>query len=272
MEDEVIEQQEPAEVESEIAEEAQEPVSEAPAAEEEGETETVEPQARQQEQQERQWVKDLRKQHRELVKQNRELAAQLQAVQAPKAQALGDKPKLADFEYDPDEFEAALDNWHTKKRAHDDQEAQRRAAIEAQEREWSNRLAHYAKEKAEIDDPDFEEAEFNVQQLFNETQQGILLHGLETPARVISQLGRDQQAAERLSAIKDPVKFAIALADYRRDKTMTPTKKAPPPERVVSTAPVKNNSARLEQLRTEAEKTGDYSKVLAYKKQLRGNK
>ena len=69
----------------------------------------------------------------------------------------------------------------------------------------------------------------------------------------------------------DPVKFAFAVAKLETQLKVTNRKAAPPPESTVrGTGRVSGAvDSTLERLRADAEKTGDYSKVMQYKRQKR---
>jgi hypothetical protein len=76
---------------------------------------------------------------------------------------------------------------------------------------------------------------------------------------------------KELSSIKDPVKFAFAVAKLETQLKVSNRKAAPPPEKVVKgTGRVSGSvDSTLERLREEAAKSGDMSKVIAYKRQMR---
>jgi len=121
---------------------------------------------------------------------------------------------------------------------------------------------------------DFEEAEAVVQEAFNVTQQGVVLQGAENPALVIYAIGKNQKKLKELSDIKDPVKFAFAVARLEKELKVTSRKSAAPqPERIVSgTGRVSGAvDSTLERLRDEAAKTGNMTKVIQYKQQKRAS-
>lgn len=217
------------------------------------------------------WVRELRKSSREKDKKIRELEAKLQStVQAtPKIPALGKKPTLDDHDYDPDAYETALTDWFERKRVHDAHEAKALAQQEESQKAWESKLASYGKSKTELKVKDFDDAESYVQEKFNVTQQGIMLQGLENPALMVYALGKNPKKAAELSAIEDPVKFAIAIGKLESTLKVTPRKVAPPPTKsITGNGPVSGSiDSTLNRLRAEAEKTGDYTKVMAYKRQ-----
>lgn len=219
------------------------------------------------------WVRELRKQNREKERRIRELEAKLQtsAQTENKPVVLGAKPRLEDHDYDTDQFEAALSDWYERKRAADHEAEKARQAEQAQRDAWQSRLDSYGKARAELKVRDFEDAEYTVQELLDVTQQGIVVQYAENPALVIYAIGKNPSKAKELADIKDPVKFAFTVAKLEKDLKVTNRKAAPPPERTVQgTGRVSGAvDSTLERLRAEAAKTGDLSKVMAYKKQLR---
>jgi len=217
------------------------------------------------------WVKELRKSSREKDKKIRELEAKLNASVVPtvKPLTLPAKPKLEDFDYDPDVYEEKLGEWFETKRRHDAQvEASKKAQDDA-EKAWQDKLTSYGKAKADLKVRDYEDAEAYVQDRFNVTQQGIILQGLENPALVVYALGKNHKKATELAGITDPVRFAVAVGKLETQLKVTNRKSPPPPPKTVSgTGRVSGAvDSTLDRLRTEAEKTGDYTKVLKYKQQ-----
>ncbi len=215
------------------------------------------------------WVKELRKANREKEKRIRELEAKLTTTTEKKPVALGPKPKLEDHDYDADKYESALSDWFERKRQADAEVEKSRQAEQAQQRAWQEKLDGYGKAKAELRVRDFEDAEAVAQELFNVTQQGVVLQGSDNPALVIYALGKNPKKAAELAKIDDPVKFAFAVAKLEKDLKVTNRKAAPAPERMVSSTGRVSGAvdSTLERLRSEAEKTGNYTKVLQYKRQ-----
>ena len=217
------------------------------------------------------WVRELRKANREKERRIRELEARLQTTTQTenKPVALGPKPKLEEFDYDADRFEQALDAWHDRKRQHDLQTEMVRQAELQQHQAWQAKLDSYSKAKAELRVRDYEDAEAIAQEVFNVTQQGVILQGAENPALVIYALGKNPKKAAELAKNTDPVKFAFAVAKLEKELKVTNRKAAPPPERTIQgTGRVSGAvDSTLERLRAEAEKTGNYTKVLQYKRQ-----
>lgn len=218
------------------------------------------------------WVKDLREEHKQLKREKRELAEKLKTLEAkPEAvDTLGEKPRLSDFDYDEDSFDFALTQWHERKREHD--KKSELAADEARkiEEQWAGKISHYEGGKKQLKVKDFADAEEAAHEVLNVTQQGIIIDVAKNPALVMYAVGKNKAELERLSKISNPLHFAIAV--HQLEQKLSVTKKtAPPPEtRVTGSGRTAGSvDSTLEKLRADAEKTGDFTKVIAYKKQLK---
>jgi len=216
------------------------------------------------------WVKELRKTNRELQRQNRELQGRLQAAPPEiKPVVIGTKPKLEDHDYDAEKYEEALTNWFERKRQADDVNAKQEAEVMNQQKAWQAKLDGYGKAKAELRVKDYEDAEAVAQEVFSITQQGVLLQGADNPALVVYALGKNPAKAKELAEIKDPVKFAFAVAKLEKDLKVTNRRQAPAPERIVTGTGRSSGAvdSTLERLREDAARTGNMTKVIAYKRQ-----
>ena len=219
------------------------------------------------------WVRELRKSHRELQRKVREYEEQAAKAPAPAAiPTLGAKPKLEDHDYDTDKYETALEAWYRQKDTVEAAKRQAEAQVEAQRKAWQEKLDGYAKAKADLRVKDYEDAEATVQESLNTVQQGVLLQGADNPALVVYALGKNPKKAKELAAISDPVKFAFAVAKLEAQLKINPAKRPPAPERAItgSSAPISGTvDSTLERLRAEADRTGDMTKVIRYRQQLR---
>lgn len=221
------------------------------------------------------WVKELRKSHRELQKRNKELEQKLSQSSVEKNPTqLAEKPKLEDFDYDTDAFETALESWHENKRKVDEFKSQKEAEQKQIEEQWQQSLASYEEKKASLKVRDYEDAEDVAKSVFDETQQGIIVHAADNPAVLVYALGKNHKKAKELSEIKDPVKFAFAVAKLETKLKVTNRKPKTKPESKVSRGTSRisgsgSSDAALDRLREEAAKTNDYSKVMAYKRKLK---
>jgi hypothetical protein len=219
------------------------------------------------------WVRELRRRERELQREVRELRAKVQTPQVEnQPPAVGAKPKLEDHDYDAEKFEVALAGWFERRRQADEHAAKQKQSEEQQKQAWQARLDAYGKAKASLRVRDYEDAEASVTESLNVTQQGIIVSGAENPALVTYAIGKDPAKLKELAAIADPVKFAFAVAKLETQLKVNPRKPAAAPEVIVkSTTRLAGGSHDqvLERLYEEADKTGDRTKVIAYKAKLR---
>lgn len=216
------------------------------------------------------WVRELRKANREKEREIRELKAKLTATATEtKPVELKSKPTLESCDYDSDEYENKLAEWYEHKREYDAVEANAAAKRDAEAKEWQDKLDSYAKARASLKVRDYEDAEAFALDTFNVTQQGIVLQGSENPAHLIYALGKSQKRAKELASINDPVKFAFAVAKLETQLKVTNRKAAAAPERTITSGGGRISGSvdsTLDRLREEALKTGDLSKIMAYKR------
>lgn len=226
-----------------------------------------------------QWVRELRISNRDKDRRIRELEKKLRtaAPAEPAAVALGAKPTLESCEFDPEKFETELEAWHERKRTADQQQRSRTEAEEKDRARWQTRMDAVTTAGAALKVKDYADAAQAFEDVFSPVQQGIIIGGPDDPkasALLRYALGKNPKKAKELAAIEDPVKFSFAVANLEKQLKVTPRKTAPPPERVVrsSVAGAAAVDNQLERLRADAAKTGDLSKVLAYKNAQRSKK
>lgn len=219
------------------------------------------------------WVKKVRQRNRELEKELRETRKKLEEKEAAqKEPEVGVKPTLQALDYDTDKYESSLASWYERKRKADEKAAEAKAEAEKAEKSWAEKLEAYQEAKATFKADDFDDAEASVKEALDQTQQGIIVHGAADAALLIYALGKNEAKAKEIGAIKDPVKFTFAIAKLEDQLKVSTRKPATQPEgRIVGNArPSGTIDSTLERLRSEAEKTGDYSKVMEYKRKKRG--
>ena len=218
------------------------------------------------------WVRDLRKEYRNEKRRAKELEQKIEQLErgsAPASQPLGSKPTLEAADYDTERYETELASWYENKRTHDDQQNVVQSQQKAVQKEWETKLESYHSSKAELKVKDYDFAEDVVQDNLSVMQQGMIVQGADNPALVVYALGKNPIKAKELASITDPVKFAFAVAKLETNLKVTKRKASSRPEKKISGTGRPSGSVdnTLERLRTEAEKTGDYSKVFQYKKQ-----
>lgn len=219
------------------------------------------------------WVKDLRKKEREARKRIKELEAQVQQTKpADKPIEVGLKPKLADFDYDEDQFESAVEQWHERKRQVEQQQAAKQAEEEKAKQAWQTKMQSYEERRQNVASKvrDFEEVEEAAKDKLTATQQGILIHAAENPELILYHLGKNPKKAQELSEITDPIQFAFAAAKLDSQMKIQTRKPSTQPERKPSGSAGLSGvvDQKLAQLEAKAAKTGDRTELIKYKKSL----
>lgn len=219
------------------------------------------------------WVKETREENRANKKRIRELEAQLASQTKPQEIELGEKPTLDSVGYDTDEFERQLTEWHTKKAQYDQQEQAKKAEQEKAQQLWQERLNGYETKKAAIRTKvaDYDVAEEIARDALNQTQQGILIHGADNPELLIYHLGKHPEKAKELAGITDPIQFAFKVAKIDAQLKVQTRKPQTSPERKVTGSASLSNGVdkRLEELERIADRTGDRTAVIEYKRSLK---
>lgn len=232
-----------------------------------------------------QWARDLRQRHKDLSRENRELKEKLESVKNPVVSKLRPKPRLEDFDYDTDAYEKDLDAWVSEKvkidaeesrikQEKEEKEEQLRRQQQVEAQAWKVKLDSYADGKQSLVEKDgakdYEDAEDTASAILNRTQQGIIVGYAVNPALVIYALGKNPNKAKELSEEQDPIAFALKVQNFEEKKMKVTRKKAPPPPgKVTDAGSASVGDSALDKLRKEAEKTRDYSKVVAYKRKKR---
>jgi len=219
------------------------------------------------------WVKDLRKKEREARKRIKELEAQVQqAKPAEKPIEVGPKPKLSDFDYDEDQFESAVEQWHERKRQVEQQQASKQAEEEQAQQAWQTKMQSYEERRQAVAAKvrDFEEVEEAAKDKLTPTQQGILIHAAENPELIMYHLGKHPNKAKELAEITDPIQFAFAAAKLDSQMKIQTRKPSTQPERKPSGSAGLAGAVdqKLAQLEAKAAKTGDRTELIKYKKSL----
>jgi hypothetical protein len=221
-----------------------------------------------------QWVRELRKSHREALRKIREYEERERAAPAadPSAVALPAKPTLEATDYDTEKYEAELEAWYRKRDQFESAKRQAQAQAEEQQKAWQQKLDAYGKAKGALKVRDYDDAESAAMEVLSQVQQASILDGCDNPAQVVYALGKNPKRAKELASIVSFAKFNQEIGKLEAKLKIQPRRQAPAPERSVptGTAPVSGSSdSTLERLRAEAEKTGDHTKVIRYKQQLK---
>ena len=218
------------------------------------------------------WVRNLRTKAREQERELRELRKLRDGVEQQKQTQLGPKPTLESCDYDADLFERRLDAWKERKAVTDRQAAEARETEAKRQQYFNSKFEAYSTRKAEVIGKikDFADVEETVLHALDDTQRGVVLAHAKDPALLLYAIGKDEKRLQELAKLSDPVEFIFAVARMETQMKTQSRKPASGPEtRITGSAPSSGSETQLNKLREAAEKTGDYTKVIAYKKQLK---
>jgi hypothetical protein len=207
----------------------------------------------------------------ELKRARDEAKEALQAAPKPEKIEVGPEPTMADCDYDEDEFKKRWTQWNERKEAESSQQAQVTEAQRKQAEEWEAEKKRYSDGKGSLGFKDMGEAEETVIGALGENLFGALILATDAPAKVTYALAKHPEKLAHLASLKDnAVKFVAAVAKLEGQLKMVKKRKAPDPEKIErgSGSTVTGADKHLEKLEKEAERTGDRTKVIAYKKKL----
>lgn len=228
------------------------------------------------------WVKEVRQTNRELNRKLREQELELKKLKAPQPQqepdapTVGAKPTLESCDYDEEAFEAQLTKWHDDKRKVEQYKTDRERKQQEREEENQKVLQSYQEASQKLKVPDFKDAEQLVSISLSDVQKAMILEGATNPATLVYALGNTPEKLKELAAITNPLKFAFAVSKLEEKIKVTKRTDKPAPERgsprAGSTSRVGGVDKELERLEAEAERTGDRTKIIAYKRSIRDKK
>jgi hypothetical protein len=227
------------------------------------------------------WVNHLRRENRELKKWRKEQEAKAASTVA--VQMLRPEPTLEGHDFDEAAFTADHKKWVREEIEFEKRDAERKSVQEKAEQRWQQKLSFYDEGKSKLGAQDYEDAEATVNEILSapfpgimadDVRMGIIKQGAKDPAALVYALGKNPAKAKELAAIDDPVEFAWKASALEAGmKINRGGGKAPTPEKRIGggSAPgvTATNDRTLDALLATAEKTGDYSKVAAYKRAAR---
>ncbi len=223
------------------------------------------------------WVSKLRKKHKEAVKRNKDLEAELQKYKGGQEEklVLGPKPTIQAVNYDSEIYEKQLDEWYATKIKIEAKQKEAQQKEKSVQDAWQQKLAKYNEAKKKLNVKDFSEAEDFLQTVASTTQQAIIVKAATHPEMVVYALNKYKGKAEEIFNISDPIEFTVAMTKFEADLKIAPKKSKRVPEKAPEATinsgdgVIHESDKKLEKLRKEAETTGNYTKVHAYKVKLR---
>ena len=210
-------------------------------------------------------VKHLRQQIREAHKR----VAELEKSPKPQAVDPGPEPTLESCDYDEDKYRVAIREYDKKVAEASKPAADADAELQAQ---WQRERNRYVEGKSKLGYPDVEDAEETVKAALSPAQQTALVLAAEDPAKMMYALYKNPARLAELAAETNPVKLAAKCAKLEGQLKMVKRRAIPEidtPERGSGQISKASADKTLAKLEAEAERTGDRSKVIKYKRELR---
>lgn len=214
-------------------------------------------------------IKHLRETARRLAKENAELRKG--GVQSQQAIDPGPEPTLEGCDYDEDKFRNETKAWL---RRCDEAEKQKSEGVRQQEQAeeaWQQRLQAYDGARKQLPFADAETAGDTVEAVIGLDRRKALIRVADKPAELEYALSKNPQRLEAISKISDPVELIKAFVRMEGDLRVSTKKKAPAPEKIArgnASVSAKAADKELERLEKQAERTGDRTALIAYKRKL----
>ncbi|MDE2442198.1 MAG: hypothetical protein KGP14_14355, partial [Betaproteobacteria bacterium] len=210
-------------------------------------------------------IREMRKALRE---RDRELA-QLRKQAPQRIADPGPKPTLAGCDFDEDRFDAEYAEWTTRKAEADRAETEAQAAARAEQEAWTHRVEAYKADKLTVRAPDFETAEQEVFDILPDNHKALVMM-TGKPAALVYALSQNPAKLADLSKL-DPVRAAMMIGKLEDKLTVTKRASPPAPDR-----PLRGNASlaggtdkELARLEKEAERTGDRTALIRYRRSLK---
>lgn len=219
-------------------------------------------------------LREVRNRLRQEQREKAELRRELEALKAPKEAGPGPKPTLESCGYDEEEFEKQVLAWGAKKSEADREAEAAQAKQREQQEAWANRVITFEKKATELV-PNFRETAQSVADHFGNDDAGNVAKAILIYAddpRLIAALNSSPAKLAELVALKnDPTALAIAVGELKGKIRTMPRRSAPAPEAITKGgAPTAASTDKeLERLVKEADRTGDRSAVIAYRRNQR---
>lgn len=206
------------------------------------------------------WVKQVRQENRELKRQLKQRESQQE-----QQQVLREKPTLDAHDYDSDAYEQDYAQWLSEKTQHD-------VKVQAEAQKYQQYHERY---RSDVDavravKPDYDTAETVVVETLSENKQHLLQMLVHNPAKVVYVLGKNSPEQLEKMANLDDIQFAREIVLMEQSmSTVKRNPNKPKPKSHSLEGMAGGGDTKLAKLEADAERTGDRSKVAAYKRTLR---
>lgn len=210
-------------------------------------------------------IRHLRDQLREKDRRLAEAEKRLPKVE------LGPKPTIAGCEFDEERFEAELEAWKDRQAAQAREQTQTDTAGQRAREEYAQDEQRHLTQRAALPFKDAEDVEGVALTALNPVQQATIKMAAGNAAQLIYALGKHPGKLAELSRIENPIKLAAAVRELelKLKVSVMPRRQVNEPEEIASgSASVSvGKDKMLEKLEKEADRTGDRTALVRYRKQ-----
>jgi len=210
----------------------------------------------------------LQKKLRAEIRDRDKRIKELERVNAPKPVDVGRKPDLwEDCEGDPDKFEADLLAWTERKRQAEQAERSQTEQQTTQQQAFEKQRVAYRAKAQTMGLKDIDGAEQNIIDTLGAPYLGAIISYADDPAKVVAALAAHPRLLSQIADEPDDLR-KLKLMFQMESKVTIKRKGAAAPEAgtiLKGTANVSGGDKALEKLEKDAERTGDRSKLIAYK-------
>lgn len=182
---------------------------------------------------------------------------------------VGPRPTREEFDWDDEAYDAAVDAWNERKVTAQTQASEPNDLQAEAQRDVQNLTTGLAA----LTYPDKDDIVPATMEMLTPEQQFIFATAAKEPAKLIYALGKNPTRMKALLEIKNPVKFITEVARTEMQMTVK-NRKAPQPEhiRTGDARPGSGADKQEAKLEAEAERTGDRTALIKYRKEKAGKK
>lgn len=214
-------------------------------------------------------VRQLRTQLRDMARRQHQQVKP--PVDDPEPQ-VPDEPDAEKFGWDLEQYNTASKAWRKAVADHAEWKVREARRTEDAKRVQDETARAVEQQKKSLGVADYDAHAETVHAALSEQQIAILVNGADNPARLIYALGRSQHRLDQLAAETNLAKFAVMLG--RMEREIKVTKRTPPNAEVkvrgaTASVALTTSDKELERLEKAAERSGDRTAVIAYKRQMK---
>lgn len=211
---------------------------------------------------------------REALKETKRRLKEAESRLAPATDDVGEKPNIDDYWDNPEQYDIDRDAWADRKRKADEARRQQEEAAERFQKRWQEQERQFEEGWGALPMKGKDTARAKVEDQFDTMQRAMLVKAARgNAAALFYVLGSDQARIDKLKALADdPAEFIAEAAVLAKETQVQKRKPTTAPETRhtgQSGGGGGRGDSKLERLEREAEKTGDRTELLAYRRKLR---